>query len=339
MSELKKYLEKIIDRQNLSREEATRAFQIIMLGGANPTEIAAFIVALRMKGETVDEITGAALVMRSKAGKIQAPLHALDTCGTGGDSSGTFNISTAVAFVVAGCGVPVAKHGNRAVSSKSGSADVLSYLGVNLEIPIEQVEACLKEIGICFMMAPKFHLAMRHVAPIRHELGVRTIFNLLGPVSNPANTEYQLLGVYSDKWTEPLAHVLRELGSQHAWVVHGSDGLDELTTTGPSQVTELKDGVIRTFTLTPEDAGLSRANADDLSGGDVSYNARELTRTLQGKQGAHRDIILLNAAASLLVAGKVNDLRAGVTMAASAIDQGRALQKLDKLIEVTNRTR
>lgn len=338
MSEITTFLKSLSEGQNLTTEEAARAFQIIMLGGATPAQIAAFLMALRMKGETIEEITGASMAMRTRSGKIKSPPHALDTCGTGGDNSGVLNISTAVAFVVAACGIPVAKHGNRAVSSKSGSADVLASLGVNVEAPEILVEESLREANICFMMAPKFHMAMRHVAPIRAELGIRTIFNLLGPLCNPASTEHHLMGVYDRRWVEPIAHVLLRLGSKAAWVVHGEDGMDELTTTGISHVAELKDQTIRYFEITPEDAGLPRTTIENLLGGEASYNARRLREVLSGEEGPYRDIVLLNAAAALIVGGKVTDLREGIAMASEAIDSGRAKQVLLKLVEISNRT-
>lgn len=337
MSEINKYLEKVLHRQNLTFEESQRSFQIIMMGGATPVQVSALLVALRMKGETVDEITGAATVMRAKSGKIAAPENALDTCGTGGDQSGSFNISTAVAFVVAAAGVPVAKHGNRAISSKSGSADVIKELGVNIEAEREVMEQSLSEAGICFMMAPKFHQAMKHVAPIRQELGVRTIFNILGPLSNPADTKYQLLGVYSDKLLEPLAHVLNNLGAKRAWVVHGSDGMDEITTTGITHVAELKDGAVTTFTINPEEYGIKIVEADDLAGGNAMQNARELRLVLRGTGNkAFTDVVALNAAACFVVAGRADNIRQGLGIARGIIESGAANDVLSRLIEISN---
>jgi anthranilate phosphoribosyltransferase len=336
MNEITRYLDKLAHHQHLTEEEASRTFQIMMLGGATPAQMAAVLVALKMKGETVEEITGAARVMRVKSGKIQAPEGALDTCGTGGDSSGSYNISTAVAFVVAACGVPVAKHGNRSITSRSGSADVLQALGVDIEVEPEIVEKSLHEAGICFMMAPRFHTAMRHIAPVRQELKMRTIFNLLGPLSNPASTQYQLLGVYDNKWVEPLAHVLQALGMKRAWVVHGSDGMDELTTTGISHVAELSEGTVRCFDLHPEEAGIPLATTEDLMGGDARYNAKALRDLLKGEKGAYRDIVLYNAAACLVIAGKAADIRGGVILAEEAIDSGAAQERLEKLVEVTS---
>lgn len=326
----------LADGRNLQRDAAVRAFQIIMNGGATPAQMAAFLIALRIKGETVDELTAGAIALRAKAQKFKAPADCIDTCGTGGDSRSTYNISTATAFVLAACGLPVAKHGNRSVSSLSGSADVLSVLGVKIDPEISVVERCLDQVGIAFLMAPRFHTAMRHVAPIRQELGIRTIFNLLGPLSNPAAPAYQLLGVYSKDWVEKMAHVLKELGTKSAWVVHGSDGLDELTLTGPSFVAELKDGAVRTFEVSPEDAGLTRANGEDLKGKNPEYNANALMEALSGMKCPYRDAVVYNAAAGLLVADRAGDLKQGAIMAAEAIDSGEAYNRLKKLVEVSN---
>ncbi len=321
----------------LSQAQAEEAFEIIMSGYATPSQMGGFLMALRVRGETVDEIVGAARVMRAKALRIDAPPGAIDTCGTGGDASGTYNISTGAALVVAACGVPVAKHGNRALSSKSGSADVLAALGVNIDADMALVAESLRTAHIGFLMAPRHHSAMRHVGPTRVELGTRTIFNLLGPLSNPANAERQLLGVFHRQWIQPLAEVLGALGSERAWVVHGSDGLDELTTTGASYVAELKDGKVTTFEVTPEDAGLPRATMEALKGGDPAANAAAVHHLLAGKPGAYRDIVLLKAAAALIVAGKADNLKAGVAIAAEAIDSGRARKTLDALVATTHR--
>lgn len=337
MNEIKTYINKVVRAENLTEEETIRAFQIIMHGAANPAQIAALLVALRMKGETVEEITGAAKVMRAKAVPFNAPGNALDTCGTGGDASGSFNISTTVAFVVAGCGVPVAKHGNKAISSQSGSADVLSQLGVNIEASKETMEKALREANICFMMAPLFHSAMRHVAPVRKDLGIRTLFNLLGPLSNPAGAKYQLLGVYAKELVEPLAHVLKNLGSERAWVVHGSDGMDELTLTGVSHVAQLQDGEVTCFTLDPTEYGLELVESAELQGGDVNRNAQEMKAVLRGAGNlAYRNIVLLNAAAALLVAGVVDSIPTGLEMAAESLDKGRANEALMQLVAVTS---
>lgn len=326
----------LADGKNLPQEIAVRAFQIIMNGGATPAQMAAFVMALRIKGETPDEITAGAIALRAKAKRITLPKGAIDTCGTGGDARGTYNISTAAAFVLAACGVPVAKHGNRAVSSQSGSADVLELLGINIDAEVPVLERCLAEAGICFLMAPKFHPAMRHVAPIRQELGFRTIFNILGPLANPGAPDYQLLGVYAAHWVEPLAHVLKQLGTEAAWVVHGHDGLDELSITGPSTVAELKFGAVRTFEVTPDDAGLPLAALDDIRGKTPDVNARALEQAISGAESTYRNAILFNAGAGLLIAGKAGTLRDGVAMAKDAIDSGRAFSTLKKLAEISN---
>ena len=334
--DLKPVLGRLAAGTTLTQDEAEAAFDIIMSGDATPAQMGAFLMALRIRGETVDEITGAARIMRAKALRIEAPPDAIDTCGTGGDASGTYNISTGAALVAAACGVPVAKHGNRALSSRAGSSDVLGALGVNLDADIGSVQRALWEIGICFLMAPRHHGAMRHVAGARVELGTRTIFNLLGPLSNPAGARRQLMGVFARHWVEPLAHVLANLGTERAWIVHGSDGLDELTTTGPSFVAELRDGEVRSFELLPEDAGLRRARPEELKGGDPEVNAAAMRVMLAGEAGPFRDVVLLNSAAALLVAGRADDLRAGVALAADAIDSGRARQVLDELVRITN---
>ena len=334
--DLKPVLGRLAAGTTLTQDEAEAAFDIIMSGDATPAQMGAFLMALRIRGETVDEITGAARIMRAKALRIEAPPDAIDTCGTGGDASGTYNISTGAALVAAACGVPVAKHGNRALSSRAGSSDVLGALGVNLDADIGSVQRALWEIGICFLMAPRHHGAMRHVAGARVELGTRTIFNLLGPLSNPAGARRQLMGVFARHWVEPLAHVLANLGTERAWIVHGSDGLDELTTTGPSFVAELRDGEVRSFELLPEDAGLRRARPEELKGGDPEVNAAAMRVMLAGEAGPFRDVVLLNSAAALLVAGRADDLRAGVALAADAIDSGRARQVLDELVRISN---
>jgi anthranilate phosphoribosyltransferase len=326
----------LAEKKNLSRDMSTRAFQIIMNAGATPAQMAAFLMGLRIKGETVDEITGGAIAMRAKAQKFTAPAGAIDTCGTGGDARGTYNISTAVALVLAACGMKVVKHGNRSVSSRSGSADVLTMLGVNVNAETPVLEKCLNEVGLCFLMAPRFHPAMRHVAPVRQEMGMRTVFNLLGPLSNPGAPDFQLLGVYSGAWIEPMAGVLKELGTKAAWVVHGSDGTDELTITGPSRVAELRDGAIRTFEVTPEDASLARGSLEELKGGDPEHNAKALTNAISGMDSAYRRAVVLNAAAGLVIAGKAADLKAGAAQASEAIDSSKAYKTLQKLVEVSN---
>ncbi len=308
----------------------------MMSGNATPSQMGGFLMALRVRGETVEEITGAVRAMRAKMTRIEAPSGAIDTCGTGGDAAGTWNISTGAAVVVAACGVPVAKHGNRGLSSKSGAADVLGVLGVNIDADMALVKQALWDANICFMMAPRHHSAMRHVGPTRVELGTRTIFNLMGPLSNPAGAKRQLTGVFSRAWIGPMAEVLGKLGAERAWVVHGSDGIDELTTTGPSYVAEWKDGKVTTSEVTPEEAGLSRATAADLRGGDPATNALAVNALLDGHPGAYRDIVLYNSAAALLVAGKVATLREGVQMAAEAIASGKARATLAKLVAITN---
>ena len=322
--------------KSLTSEQAEAAFDIMMSGNATPSQMGGFLMALRVRGETVEEITGAVRAMRAKMTRIEAPAGAIDTCGTGGDAAGTWNISTGAAIVVAACGVPVAKHGNRGLSSKSGAADVLGVLGVNIDADMALVKQALWDANICFMMAPRHHSAMRHVGPTRVELGTRTIFNLMGPLSNPAGAGRQLTGVFDRKWVSPMAEVLGKLGTERAWVVHGSDGIDELTTTGPSHVAEWKDGKVTTFEVTPEEAGLPRATAADLKGGDPATNALAVNALLDGHPGAYRDIVLYNSAAALLVAGKAATLRAGVQMAAEAISRGKARATLDKLVAITN---
>ncbi|GAB3448400.1 anthranilate phosphoribosyltransferase [Insolitispirillum peregrinum] len=338
MSGLKQFLPRLALGETLSEADAELAFNIIMSGEASAAQMGAFLMALRMRGETIEEITAAARIMRAKATQVCAPEGAIDTCGTGGDASGTYNISTAAALVTAACGVVVAKHGNKAMSSKSGSADVLAALGVNLEAEMAHVEDAIRDVGIGFLMAPRHHSAMRHVGPVRMELGTRTIFNLLGPLANPAGAARQLLGVYSRQWVEPIAIVLGKLGSKRAMVVHGSDGLDEITTTGPTHVGEYHNGAVSTYTITPEDVGLPLASADDLKGGDAAHNAAALTALLKGAHGPYRDIVLFNTSASLMVADKVATLRDGVAMAAAAIDDGRAWDTLQRLIAVTQRS-
>lgn len=334
-ADLKPFIATAVSGESLSEADTEAAFEIIMSGEASAAQIASLLTALAVRGETTAEITGAAQVMRAKALPIKAPDGAIDTCGTGGDASGTYNISTAVAIVVAACGVPVAKHGNRKASSKSGTADVLEALGVNLDATPDVVERALAEANIGFLFAQKHHSAMKHVAPVRAELGIRTIFNLLGPLSNPAGAKHQLLGVFSAHWLVPMAETLKALGSESAWIVHGSDGLDELTVTGPSQVAALKDSQVSTFEISPEDAGLSVHKAADLKGGEPEDNAKALSALLDGMPGAYRDIVLLNAAAALIVAGKASDLKGGVAQADTAIDSGKAEETLAKLAAIT----
>ncbi|AWK85088.1 anthranilate phosphoribosyltransferase [Azospirillum thermophilum] len=336
ITDMKSLIAKVATGATLSEEEAGLAFDIIMSGNATPSQMGGFLMALRVRGETVDEITGAARVMRAKAIPVDAPDGTIDTCGTGGDGVGTYNISTAAALVLAACGLPVAKHGNRAMSSKSGAADVLGALGVNLDCDMALIRKALWEANIGFLMAPRHHLAMRNVGPTRVELGTRTIFNLMGPLSNPATARRQLLGVFARQWVEPLAHVLKRLGSEAAWIVHGSDGLDEITTTGPTTVAQLRDGEVTVFEVTPEEAGLPRASIEDLKGGDAQVNAEAIHALFDGVRSPYRDIVLLNAAAALLVAGRVQTLKDGVAQAAQAIDSGGARMTLQRLVAITN---
>ena len=336
MDDFKAIIGKVATGAALTRQEAASAFDSMMSGEATPSQMGGLLMALRVRGETVDEITGAVSAMRAKMLPVKAPADAVDIVGTGGDGSGSVNVSTCAAFIVAGTGVPVAKHGNRALSSKSGAADVLAALGVKIELAPEQISRCIQEAGIGFMFAPSHHPAMKNVNPTRVELATRTIFNLLGPLSNPAGVNRQKIGVFSRQWVQPLAEVLRNLGSESIWVVHGSDGLDEVTLTGPTFVAALENGKIRSFEITPEDAGLPRADGAALKGGDANANAESLRGVLAGKPSAYRDVALLNAAAALVVAGKAKDLKDGVAQGKQALDSGAAAQRLQKLIAVSN---
>ncbi len=335
MAEFKSYVQKIATGATLTRAESNDAFDAMLSGGATPAQIGAFLMALRIRGETVDEISGAVASLRSKVIPVTAPDGAMDIVGTGGDGSGSYNVSTAAALIVAGCGVKVAKHGNRGMSSKSGTADTLAALGVKLDVTPEIIAQCVSEAGIGFMFAQGHHPAMKHVGPFRVEMGTPTIFNLMGPLSNPAGVKKQLLGVYAPKWVEPLAHVLGELGSTDVWVVHGS-GLDEITLTGTTKVAQLKDGKVTTFELSPEDAGLQRCTPEALKGGEAPENAAALRKVLQGKTSAYSDIAKLNAAAALIVAGRAQDLKDGLAKASSAIKSGAAHAALEKLVAVSN---
>jgi len=334
--DFKALIAKVATGAPLTRDEAANAFDRMMSGEATPSQMGGLLMALRVRGETVDELTGAVTTMRAKMLGVKAPPDAIDIVGTGGDASGSFNISTCAAFIVAGAGVPVAKHGNRALSSRSGAADVLQALGVKIDLAPDQVGRCIREAGIGFMFAPAHHPAMKNVGPTRVELGTRTIFNLLGPLSNPASVKRQMIGTFSKHWIEPMAQVLNNLGSQCVWVVHGSDGLDEITTTGPTSVAALENGEVRTFEVTPEDAGLARVKPEALRGGDGEQNAKALLDVLKGKPGPYRDVSILNAAAALIVAGKAKDLKEGAALAAKAIDSGEAEGRLDRLIAVSN---
>jgi len=348
---IKSAIIKLVNGENLSKEEMKRTVLEIMEGNATPSQIAAFLIALRMKGETVEEITGAALAMREKALKVDVRSGVvidreeinvddetiLDTCGTGGSGTNTFNISTTTAFVVAGCGVKVAKHGNRSASSRCGSADVLEALGVNLDLPPEKVAKAIKEIGIGFLYAPLYHGAMKHAAGPRREIGVRTIFNILGPLCNPAKANCQVLGVYEPRLVQIMAEVLKNLGTRRAFVVHGLDTLDEITVTGPTLVAELKDGKISLYQIRPEDFGIPVSPPQAISGGDAKENARYVREVLEGKKGARRDVVLLNASAALVCAGKARNFKEGIKLAEESIDSGRALKKLQNLIEFSKK--
>ncbi|VVB45843.1 Anthranilate phosphoribosyltransferase [Beijerinckiaceae bacterium RH AL1] len=339
MSEaLKPVLATLAGGATLTRAEAEAAFDLLLAGAATPAQTAAFLMALRVRGETVDELTGAVAAMRARMLRVAAPAGAIDIVGTGGDGHGTYNVSTLAAIIVAACGVPVAKHGNRAASSRSGSSDVLAALGVAVGLGVADVERCLAETGLCFMAAPTHHAAMRHVAPVRGELGIRTIFNLLGPLSNPAGVTRLLVGAYAAEWLEPMARVLGSLGAERAWVVRGADGLDEVSTTGPTEVVAWEAGAIRRFTITPEDLGVPRATLADLKGGDARHNAAALTAVLDGAFGPYRDIGCLNAAAALVVAGRVADLGDGLDRARRALGSGAAKSVLDRLVRATQAT-
>jgi anthranilate phosphoribosyltransferase len=336
MDEMKPVIAKLALGQALSRAEAEAAFDRLLSGESTAAQTAAFLMALRVRGETVDEISSAVAAMRAKMLKVDAPGDAVDIVGTGGDNSGTWNVSTLAAIVTAAAGVPVAKHGNRALSSKSGAADVLTALGVKVGLEPEGVTRCIRDAGVGFMFAPTHHASMRHVGPVRVELGTRTIFNLLGPLSNPAGVKRQLVGAYSAEWLEPMADALRTLGSERVWLVHGSDGLDEITTTGPTEVVELKGGTLARFSITPEEAGLSRVTPEALKGGDATHNAHALRAVLDGEKNAYRDIALINAGAALVIADKAENLKDGVALAAQAIDSGKAKATLDTLIAASN---
>ena len=333
--ELKGLIAKAASGAALSREEAARGFHTMMSGEATPSQMGGLLMALRVRGETVDEITGAVTAMREKMLRVRAPADAIDVVGTGGDASGSFNISTCAALIVAGAGVPVAKHGNRALSSRSGAADVLAALGVNIELPVEDISRCIEQAGIGFMFAPAHHPAMKNVGPTRVELGTRTIFNLLGPLSNPAGVKRQMVGVFSRHWIEPLAQVLKILGSESAWVVHGSDGLDEITTAGVTHVVALEEGEVRTFEIAPEDVDLARVKPEALRGGTANENAQSLVAVLKGAKGPFRDVAVLNAAAGLMVAGRAKDLRHAVALAQTSVDSGEAYGRLQRLIAVS----
>lgn len=332
----KPLLTRLADGATLSDEDAGDFFAACLRGEPSPAQVGAALTAMRMRGETMGEIAACARAMRRAAIHIEPPFPTIDVCGTGGDGLHTLNISTAAAFVAAGGGLKVAKHGNRALSSKSGGADVLSELGVAIDAPPERQLKALEEAGICFLFAPSHHGAMRHVSPIRAELGFRTIFNLLGPLTNPAGARRQVVGVFAERWVSPLAQVLGQLGSERAWVVHGG-GMDEMTTTGETSIAEYRDGQVRLFTVTPEAVGLPRAALADLTGGSPAENAEAIRRLFQGEKGPYRDVVLLNAAAAFLVDEKVETLREGVELAGRIIDEGKAQAALDKLVEIAGR--
>ncbi|PHQ69669.1 MAG: anthranilate phosphoribosyltransferase [Sneathiella sp.] len=338
MQNFKALVGKVAAGQSLTVDETKRAFNIILSGDATPSQMGAFLMGLHVRGETVDELVGAVSVLRERATYITVPEDTVDVVGTGGDGHGTQNISTAAAFVTAGAGVPVAKHGNKAASSRSGTADVQAVLGINTECDFALTQRAVAEAGIGFMVAYRHHGAMRHVGPTRTELGIRTIFNLLGVMSNPAAVKRQLIGVYDPRWMRPMAETLRELGSKHIWVTYGSDGLDELTTTGPSEVVEMKDGAITEFTVTPEEVGLKKVTLADLKGGTPEDNAKALMALLRGAAGAYRDVALLNAGAAIMIGGKCETLADGVELAAQSIDSGRALQAFEDLKRISNET-
>ncbi|MEO8421643.1 MAG: anthranilate phosphoribosyltransferase [Hyphomicrobium sp.] len=336
--ELKLLMQKVASGASLAEDEMVDAFETMMSGVASPVQMAAFLMALRVRGETIPEITGASRLMRERMLPVEAPPDAVDIVGTGGDGHNTFNVSTCAAIVAAGAGVPIAKHGNRAVSSLSGASDVLTALGVKIDVDPIVISRSIAQAGVGFMWAPMHHAAMKAWAPARAELGIRTILNLLGPLANPAGVKRQVVGVFNAAWTEPIAEALKNLGSVHAWVVHGGDGLDEITTTTATRVTELKDGKIASFEVRPEDAGLTRASLEDLKGGDATVNAAKIRELLGGEHGPFRDIVVLNAGAALIVGGKCADLKEGAARAARAIDDGSAARALDKLVAVTNET-
>lgn len=334
---IREAIEKLVNRISLSEAETVAVMNQIMTGEATPLQVASFLTALRMKGETVEEITGAARVMREKAHRVKVGSKTvLDTCGTGGDQKGTFNISTTCAFVVAGAGINVAKHGNRSVSSQSGSADVLAALGVKVDAAKERVEACIEQIGIGFLFAPLLHEAMKYAVQPRRDIGIRTIFNLLGPLTNPAMATHQLIGIYSGDLVATIGHVLKNLGSVRAMVVHGVEGLDEISLCGQTKVAELHNGEVKEYMIEPEQLGLKRCRLEELHGGNAEESAGIVRGVLRGAKGARRDVVLLNSGAALYVSGKADTIEQGMRLAAESIDTGKALEKLDQLVRMTN---
>lgn len=338
MERFRRLIDKLANGAGLTREESAHVFTMIMTGEPTPAQMGGVLMALRVRGETVEEITGAATALRAGMRRVAAPNGAIDVAGTGGDGSGSYNISTCAAFIVAGAGVPVAKHGNRAFSSRSGAADVLGALTVKTGLEPAGVERCIEESGMGFMFAPAHHPALKHVAPVRVELATRTIFNILGPILNPAGVRHHLVGVHSRQWCEPMARVLGNLGSKRAWVVHGSDGLDEITGTGPTTVAELRDAQVRTFEITPEDVGLPRCRPEDLRGGPPESNAKALIAVLESERSPYRDVAVLNAAAALVAADRAGDLKEGIALAGRSIDSGQARTCLKRLAAASQRT-
>jgi len=337
MTNISEYIELIANKKKLTLEESKKVFNIIMSGNVSENQIAGFLIALKSRGESVNEISGAVSAIREKMIHIDIPEDSIDIVGTGGDGFGTYNISTTVTFVLAGCGVYVAKHGNRSVSSLSGSSDILTELSVNINLTPSNLTKCINETNICFMFAPIHHQSFKYVANTRKELGVRTIFNLLGPLCNPGNVKNHLIGVYDKKWLNPIATTLHQLGSEKAWIVHGNDGLDELTTTDKNYITELKHGKYKEFELNCTDHNLNKSNIKNLKGGDPKKNAYELTKVLNGEKNAYRDIVLLNSSAGLMLLNKCKDIDEGIEMAKESIDSGSAIASLKKLIKITNK--
>ncbi|MAI07176.1 MAG: anthranilate phosphoribosyltransferase [Alphaproteobacteria bacterium TMED87] len=337
MIDIKSTIQSIISGDSLSEVQSENLFTEIMDGNLSNIQISSILTALSIKGENVSEIVGATKVLRRKSLSVSAPDNSIDTCGTGGDKLGTYNISTAVSFVIAGCGIPVAKHGNRKASSKSGTADVLEALNININCTPDNISDCLKNANIGFLFAQNHHSAMRNVAPVRSELGIRTIFNIIGPLSNPANAKKQLLGVFDEKWLVPLAESLRNLGSERAWIVHGTDGLDEISISGDTLICELKDNKITNFTLNPLDAGLKTSPITEIKGGDPLYNAKAILNLLDGEKNAYRNIVLINAAAALMISNKVDNITEGVVIASESIDSGAAKNALNKLQIISNK--